>query len=138
MKSVIISCLMSTALMASCQVHWDQASNWTLYSYQGHHLFTIPIDSLKLYDHQAMNQDSMTEFVKSAKVLKSKTALIWMGGYLATCKLGGITRKVELSIYGGYFYDDKTGSYYQLPDEKTDAWISFLQNSYIASFKNKE
>jgi hypothetical protein len=80
----------------------------------------------------------MTAFVNSAKVFESKTPLIWMGGYLATCRLGGAIRKVELSVYGGYFYDEKTGEYYKLSAEKTDAWISFLQDSYTTAFKTKE
>jgi hypothetical protein len=138
MKSIIIACLLLSAFMASCQVHWDQASDWTLYSYQGHRLFKIPVDSLSLYDHQPMNQDSMATFVKSAKILDTKAPLVWMGGYVATCNISGSLRKVELSIYGGYFYDEKTSQYYQLPPEKAEAWISFLQQSYMTSFKKKD
>jgi hypothetical protein len=134
MKSILITCLLISTLMASCQVHWDQASDWTLYSYQGHRLFKIPIDSLKLFDHQSLKQDSMAAFVKSAKMLDTKAPLVWMGGYVATCNVSGSLRKVELSTYGGYFYDEKTSSYYQLPAEKTDAWLSFLKNSYLSSF----
>lgn len=53
-----------------------------------------------------------------------------MGGYLATYNLGGALRKVDISSYGGYFYDEKTGTYYQMPIEKIDAWLEFLRNSY--------
>jgi hypothetical protein len=79
-----------------------------------------------------MNQDSMTYFVKSAAVLNTKMPLAWMGGYVATCKINGTFRKIEISRYGGYFYDEKSGTYYQLPVDKIDAWLSFFQDSYLA------
>ena len=33
----------------------------------------------------------------------------WMGGYIATCDLDGVVRKVDISKYGGFFFDEKTG-----------------------------
>jgi hypothetical protein len=109
-----------------------QASDWTLYKYQGHKLFEISIDSLKSLGSLKMNQDSMSEFVNSATILHTKAPLIWMGGFIATCNLNGTLRKIDLSIYGGYFYDEKSSTYYQLPIEKIDAWLAFIQNSYMA------
>jgi hypothetical protein len=137
MKSILIISLVSCSLLASCQVHWSQASDWKLYEYQGHGIFKLPIDSLKLYSSTPMNQDSMAFFVRSATLLNTKAPLIWMGGYVATCSINGGYRKVELSRYGGYFYDEKTSAYYQLPSEKIDAWLSFIQNSYQNLIKPK-
>ena len=88
-----------------------------------------------MYGSMAMNQDSMAFFVRSATLLNTKAPLIWMGGYVATCKIDGSFRKVELSRYGGYFYDEKTSAYYQLPSEKIDAWLAFIQNSYQVLIK---
>jgi hypothetical protein len=135
MKIFLIVSLLYCSLLASCQVHWNQASDWKLYQYQGHRIFKLPIDSLKMYGSMAMNQDSMAFFVRSATLLNTKAPLIWMGGYVATCKIDGSFRKVELSRYGGYFYDEKTSAYYQLPSEKIDAWLAFIQNSYQVLIK---
>src|SRR5215469_14099862 len=127
MKSTFIIPLLFCSILASCQVHWGQASDWKLYEYQGHRIFKLPVDSLKLYRSLTMNQDSMALFINSATVLHLKAPLVWMGGYVATCRVGGTDRKVDLSRYGGYFYDEKTSTYYQLPTEKIDAWLAFVQ-----------
>jgi hypothetical protein len=135
MKSILIISLLLSAFFASCQIQWGQSSNWTLYKCEGYRVFAIPIDSLKSYDSSPFNQDSIAYFVKSAKVFNTKASLAWMGGYVATCKLDGALRKVEISNYGGYFYDEKTSAYYKLPIEKIDAWLSFIQDSYLTLVK---
>jgi len=137
MKPIIVTTFLLSALFASCQVHWDESSKWTLYQCDGYRMFHIPADSLKFYDNLLINQDSMTYFVKSATLLHPKAPLAWMGGYLASYKISGNLRKVEISQYGGYFYDEKTSAYYQLPIQKIDDWLSFLQNSYLKLAKHK-
>jgi hypothetical protein len=135
MKSILIVGLLLSAFFASCQVRWNQSSNWTLYQCDGYRVFAIPVDSLKFYGSSLVNQDSMAYFIKSATVLNTKAPLAWMGGYVVTCKLDGALRKVEISSYGGYFYDEKSSVYYQLPIEKIDAWLSFIQDSYLTLVK---
>jgi hypothetical protein len=58
-----------------------------------------------------------------------------MGGYIATCKLDGSLRKVELSNYGGFFYDEKTKVYYQIPAAKSEDWLSYIQQNYLTLTK---
>lgn len=137
MKSTLIASLLFSASFASCQVHWSQSSNWTLYQYDGNRVFTISVDSLKFLESSPMNEDSMAYFVKSAQFLNTTVPLAWMGGYIATCKVNGTVRKVEISRYGGYFYDEKTSAYYQLPMEKIDPWLAFVQDSYLKLVKKQ-
>ena len=131
MKPLLITCILLSTVMASCQVHWQEASDWTMYSYQGYLALKLPADSLKQYKHLRMNQDSMMAFVTSAQRLARKDPFVWMGGYIATCNLDGTLRKIDLSSYGGFFYDEKSSTYYQMSPEKTDSWLSFLKNSYL-------
>jgi len=131
MKILIIISLLLSATFASCQLHWEEATNWTLYRYQGHRLFKISLDSLKHYDSLALNQDSMAVFLASVQTLHPDGSVSWMGGYIATCKLDGTIRKVELSNYGGFFYDEKTKVYYQIPAVKSEDWLSFIQQNYL-------
>jgi hypothetical protein len=137
MKLVLVASIFISALSASCQVHWEQSSNWTLYQYEGNRVFKVPIDSLKFIKSFALNNDSMAGFLKSVTPLNKKN-LAWMGGYITTCRIDGIIRKVEISNYGGFFYDQLTGMSYQLPTEKIDAWLDFLQNSYITMINKKD
>jgi hypothetical protein len=131
MKFLIVSGILLSATVASCQLHWDKANDWTLYRYQGHRLFKIPLDSLNRYGSIVLNQDSMAVFLASVQTLRPKGPVAWMGGYIATCKLNGAVRKVELSNYGGFFYDEKTKAYYQIPAVKSEDWLSYIQECYL-------
>lgn len=129
MKFQIISCLLLSSVIGSCQVRWANTTNWTLYGYQGSRMFDIPVDSLNSFDTIVLSQDTVKSYLLSARILKEPA--IWMGGYVTTCKIGGTLRKIEFSNYGNFFYDEKSKYYYQLAPQKIDGWLSYLQKSLI-------
>jgi hypothetical protein len=129
MSFKIFSCFLLSSVIASCQVHWSKTTDWTLYGYQGRRMFDIPVDSLNSFATLKLNQDTVISYLSSAEILKDP--VIWMGGYVTTCKVNGEIRKIEFSNYGNFFYDDKSKSYYQLPSEKIETWLSYLQQSLI-------
>ena len=128
MKIQIILYLLFSTVIASCQIHWEKTSDWTLYGYQGSQMFKIPLDSLSSFDTLNLNQDTVTSYLTNSRILDSKDQGVWMGGYLTTCKLAGGLRKIDFSNYGNFFYDEKSKTYYQLSASKSDAWNSYLQN----------
>jgi hypothetical protein len=136
MKILLISSLLISVLTSSCQVHWEKTTNWKLYRYQGNELFSISLDSLYSFQYIPLAQDTMDNYMSQVKIKYPKAATRWMGGYVATCQSDGGLRKVVLSNYGGFFYDQKANAYYQLPSEKIDDWLSFLQTSYLTMIKN--
>lgn len=73
----------------------------------------------------------MAVFLASVQTLHPQGPVSWMGGYIATCKLDGTIRKEELSNYGGFFFDEKTRAYYQIPAVKSEEWLSFIQQNYL-------
>jgi hypothetical protein len=124
-------CLLISVMTSSCQVHWGNASNWTLYGYSGSGMFKLSVDSLHSLDTINLNQDSVTSYLSGAMILHSKEPVLWMGGYLATCNLDGSIRKVEFTNYGNFFYDEKTKDYYQVPADKAEIWLSYLQDNFL-------
>ena len=139
MKLLLNICLLLSVTFASCQeLHWKDATNWTLYRYQGHRIFKIPVDSLNGYDSLPLDQDSITDFMDSVQILHPRGPVAWMGGYIATCKLNGVVRKVELSNYGGFFFDEKSRTYYTLPPEKSENWIAYLQLKYLSLTRKQQ
>lgn len=60
-----------------------------------------------------------------------------MGGYIGTCKIDGVRRKLELSNYGGFFYDENTNAFYRVSKDNIDSWVDFLQNSYLTLLKRR-
>ena len=128
MKIQLVICFLLSSMVTSCQVRWGQASEWTLYGYQGSQMFKIPLDSLNSFDTLKLNQDTVTAYFATTEILKSIDQGIWMGGYITTCKLDGKLRKIDFSNYGNFFYDEKSKTYYQLPAAKAESWISYLQD----------
>ena len=131
MKIFIGACLLLSDTVASCQLHWEKSKEWTLYRYQGHRLFKIPLDSLQSFDSSPLDKDSMAIFLDTFKSLHPEAPIAWMGGYIATCKLDGVIRKIEISNYGGFFFDEKTKSYFELPLDKRERWQDYLQQTYL-------
>jgi hypothetical protein len=131
MKIKIALCLLLSSVIASCQVHWEKASEWTLYGYQGSRMFKISLDSLNSFDTLKLNQDTVRSYLATTRILDSKDQGVWMGGYLTTCKLDGNLRKIDFSNYGNFFYDEKSKTYYQLSPSKSEAWNSYLQDCLL-------
>jgi hypothetical protein len=137
MKVCLIVSLQFVALCSCGQVQWNQSSDWTIYQSQAHDLFKVPIDSLNSLDTLRLDKDTVESYLSSIELIHPKAAVAWMGGYIATCKIDGIRRKIELSNYGGFFYDEKTNAFYRVQKDKIDAWVDYLQNSYLTLLKRK-
>jgi len=135
MKLCWIVCLQFVVLLSCGQVQWNQSSDWTIYQSQARDLFKVPIDSLNSLNTLQLNKDTVESYLSSFELIHPKAPVAWMGGYIATCKVEGIRRKIELSNYGGFFYDEKTNAFYRVSKDKIDAWVSYLQNSYLILLK---
>ena len=111
------------------EVNWQKATNWTIYNVQNRNIWSLPVDSLAQFSHTKLNNDSMRLFLANITVISPKENPIWMGLYAATCIVDNIKRKIEISTYGGFFYDDYGKKYYQIPPNIQKDWLNFLGNS---------
>jgi hypothetical protein len=137
MKLCMIVCLQFIVLLSCGQVQWTQSSDWTIYQTQAHDIFKVPPDSLSSLDTLRLNKDTVESYFSSLELMHPKAPVAWMGGYIATCKIDGIRRKIELSNYGGFLYDEKTSAFYRVSKDKIDAWNDYLQSSYLTLLKRK-
>ena len=95
------------------EVNWQKATNWTIYNVQNKNIWNLPVDSLAKYSHTELNNDTMRLFMRNSTALSPKANPIWMGLYSATCEIDHQKRKIEISTYGGFFYDDYGKRYYR-------------------------
>jgi hypothetical protein len=137
MKLFLIVCLQFIVLLSCGQVQWNKSSDWTIYQTQAHDLFKVPIDSLNSLDTLRLDKDTVESYLSSLELMHPKGPVAWMGGYIATCKIDGVRRKIELSNYGGFFYDEKTNTFYRVSKDNIDSWVDYLQNSYLTLLKRK-
>ena len=138
MKLCLIICLQFVVLLSCGQVQWDHSSDWIVYQTRARDIFKVPIDSLNSLDSLQLNKDTVESYLSSLELIHPKAPVAWMGGYIATCKIDGIRRKIELSNYGGFLYDEKTNTFYRVSKEKIDSWVDYLQNSYLTLVKSKK
>ena len=128
LKSFIFSLavLLAVSKSSAQQSDWAQSKGWTLYSIHNRKIWSLPLDSLDQFPHKVLNNDSIIRFVKNASPLPAGTSPAWMGEYVATCTLYKKKRKIAISTYGGFFFDQTEGKYYQLPQDVQVVWLNYL------------
>jgi hypothetical protein len=138
MKLSLIVCLQFVVLLSCGQVQWNQSSDWTIYQSQASDIFKVPNDSLNSLDTLGLNKDTVESYLSSLELFHPKAPVAWMGGYIATCKIDGVRRKIDLSNYGGFFYDEKTNAFYRVSKDRIDSWVDYVQSSYLTLLKKKK
>jgi hypothetical protein len=126
MRQLILALLVLTTTLTEAQVNWKETSDWKIYNPGRLNIFTIPLDSLAYLRSRALAGDSVRQFLDSIKALPGTVRPAWMGGSLVSCLFHGEVRKIEVSSYGGFFYDQGSKTYFQLPAEKKDEWFTYL------------
>ena len=130
MKALVTFMILIEIFLSPGEVPWNKTSDWKLYQIQGHGVFNYSIDTLKSFKSLPLDADSIKSYLNTAQIMKHDGSVAWMGGYVATCKLDGATRKIEISNYGGFFYDESTKAFYQVQKEKAGAWWAYFHHSY--------
>jgi hypothetical protein len=146
MKYLIIICLL-TSLGAwkiratqqplnknrSSPIPWDSTTDWKIYPPSNfNRIWQLPIDSLKYFKSQPLNNDSMHSFLANVKDLGG-TKPIWMGCYLTSCQTPDKQiRKVLISHYAGFLYSEWDKSYHILDPSQLKSWLEYLSDAYVS------
>jgi hypothetical protein len=107
------------------------AKNWRLYDISDGNVFKYSIDTLSNFHYHTLDRDSVRRYMASLFTLPPESLPRWMGAYAATCELNGILRKIEISVYGGFFYDEITKRHFQLPEESIDPWQFYIRRRFL-------
>ncbi len=129
-RQIRFSLFLVSGLLAGChspgQVpDWSKAAQWMIYNVQSDHVWKLPPDSLDHFVHQQLSNDSMSLYLSGAKAV-SLHSPVWMGVYITTCVMDDKKRKIDISTYGGFFYDESRRAYYQIPVERQKGFYDFL------------
>ena len=128
MKLVVI--LLLCTIKGTCfsqNLGWDKTVNWKLYDVHDQKAFLYSLDTLQYFKSIGLDKDKMQMFLQNVTIIQKDNEPVWMGFYVATCKLqDGTFVKIDISMYGGFFYDEKTKTYYQLPSNLKDDWFNYL------------
>jgi hypothetical protein len=113
-------------------INWQQTSHWRLYKIKGSQQFSISADSLSLFKNYQLRSDSMVYFLHAADPKPADARPTWMGGAVATCLYDGKIRKILISSYGGFFYDQTSDTFFQLPGQMKDEWMGYINGCLSA------
>jgi hypothetical protein len=109
------------------KVQWSTTKNWKIYKGEGKQIFSYTIDTLKSLKSKILDKDSIQFFLQKSLPIPPEKTPVWMGSYLASYELpDGKTCKVEVSTYGGFFYDQSSGKYYSVPREWSPTWLNYI------------
>lgn len=107
-------------------VNWTNTANWKLYAIRKSAALRYSSDTLKFFPFVVLPNDSVLIFLKALRPLPAEKAGVWMGAFIATCERNNRICKIDISMYGGFLYDEREKAYYELPPSKRDEWIDYL------------
>jgi hypothetical protein len=133
MKVVLILFILSPLLCQGQSNSFEHAQQWKLYDVAGHDLFRYSTDTLRNFSFYSLDNDSIHEFVSGVKELPNGDPPVWMGGPLiVTYELEGATYKIDISHYGGFFFDERTKKYYQVATSDIENWNAYFTRCFVA------
>ena len=141
MKNVMITTLLflvsSVDLRVSAQsMDWQKTTDWRVYNIHRSGSLQYPVDSLKQFNSFPLSQDSMHFFLQKMTAWPKEKTTVWMGAFIASCKLENELRKIDISNYGGFIFDESAKQYFELPERYRSDWLEFL-NHALDQMRNK-
>jgi hypothetical protein len=108
----------------SQEMDWHKTSNWKLYDFGGKKPFAYTVDSLSAFEHIDLNDDSLHYFLNAAALWPKDKVASWMGCFVVSCEgIDHKMRKIDVSVYGGFFYDEGDSRYYEVREGmKMSGW----------------
>ena len=129
MKTILLVLMIGCALPATAQVDWHKTSDWKIYKVLSGNTFAIPLDSLSRFNSRRLQQDTVLGYIAESKILPDSINPVWMGAWVSTYRYDGQVHKIQISAYGGFFYDQSSGRYYQIPMERKDDWMNYINRT---------
>jgi hypothetical protein len=109
---------------------WTGTKNWKLYDLAGKKPLTIPADSLYAYKNINLDDDSLRYFLKNAIPWPAEKTSVWMGGYtMSYTDRDQKIKKIDVSNYAGFFYDEKEKRYYEIANDLKQEWKLYLDRA---------
>jgi hypothetical protein len=93
------------------------------------------MESVCRLSNQTRKPSTCPGFLAGRRTIPAEKAPVWMGAYTATCILDNKKRKVDISVYAGFFYDELEKKYYQIPSDIQQDWLNYLSD-FAASLQS--
>jgi hypothetical protein len=113
----------------SQQTDLGKTSDWKLYEIRNDKAFSYSFDTLKTFKNISLDNDTIKMFLQNVSKIKKGISPVWMGLYVASCKLNDdMYYKIDVSVYGGFFYIEKNKTYYEIPEDLRQDWLKYFHD----------
>jgi hypothetical protein len=128
MKFLFFICLVFLAeVVFSQSINWQKAHHWKIYDMRDQKGLRVPVDSLFNFRSINLGDDTIYYFLRDAELWPPEKYSLWMGEFVVSFEDDqGILRKVDISMYAGFFFDELTKRYYQIKDAERRDWLDFF------------
>jgi hypothetical protein len=128
MKFIVwILLLFITQIGNSQSIDWQKTSQWKLYDMKGQDGLRYSVDTLSNFKSLNLDIDTLHHFLFGVQLWPTEEYSMWMGGFVVSCEdQNGIIRKLDVSAYAGFFFDNASKRYYQIKEEDHREWLDFF------------
>ena len=127
---IIIVCLLALQTGVAQEINWKNTRNWKLYNIYNQAGARYSLDTLQHFKSTVLNSDTMQSFLDGVTAWPPEKYSMWMGLFIVTCETEDKKpRKIIVSTYGGFFYDQITKRYYQIEPALASQWLEFLNDA---------
>lgn len=132
MKLIPFICyfIMSNASFAQSAL-FEKTKHWKIYDISEGNLFRYGVDTLKSFQYEPLDEDSIHFYLNGISELSSNEPPLWMGLNIASYEFNGMQHKVDISQYGGFFFDESSKRYYQIASDKKVDWNAYIRRTYM-------
>jgi len=126
---VLIFIIIITKNGFSQTIDWEKASHWKFYDTRGKKPLRYSVDSLYHFNTIDLNDDTLRYFLHAVELWPPEEYSMWMGGFAVSyVDEKGILRKLDISDYGGFFFDEFSKRYYQIREDIRNYWLKYFHN----------
>jgi hypothetical protein len=110
----------------NAQLGWKESSVWDIYNIADRLILSVPVDSLSNCSHRNLDLDTMQNFMALATKFGDSVRPMWMGGFLLSYEYKGKMFEMQISSYGGFFFDQRLNHYYVVPKHVAERLLAYL------------
>jgi hypothetical protein len=130
MKIVILILLILHLQLGFGQsVNWSQTKDWVIYDIHDDNAFNYSLDTLHHFKSNLLGDSIIHRYLKDGVAWPIDKSSLWMGLYVTTCQFeDGTIHKIDISVYGGFFFEEQSKSYYEVSSESRKQWLHYFHD----------
>jgi len=126
----LIGLVLLSGTTSAQQKNWKEANNWKLYNIHTNKAFGYTPDTLSNFRSVSLGDSLVQGYLIYSSAWPKEKDASWMGVFIASYEDSNKICKVDISVYGGFLFDESIKQYFELPLYMRNDWMEFLNNAF--------